>query len=242
MDNILKKQFVIPASMCDNSARLGIADIFALFMDLATEHGATLKLSRDDLAKHNLFWIITKTKIRVVERPKMLDEVTLTTWPAAPGKIQCERFYKVTSGDQLLVEGKNEWAMLSTDTGRLARIADAYPPEIVHLKDTACDIPFARASKNFDDAKVLTSYMVRSVDIDGSQHMNNVAYVRAVLRAFTCNEIDKMNITEADITYRLQCYEGETLTLKQRDIDGGCEIGIIKEDGTTAAVITLKFN
>ncbi len=242
MYNKLEKQFLIPASICDNTARIGIADIFALFMDLATEHGAALKLSRNDLAKHNLFWIITKTKIRIFDRPKMLQKVTLATWPAAPGKIQCERFYKVTDGGTLLFEGKNEWAMLNMQTNKLARISEAYPPEIVHLEDTACDIPFARASKNFDDAKVLASYTVRSVDIDSSQHMNNVAYVRAVLGAFTCDEIDKMNIAEADITYRLQCYEGETLTLKQRDIDGGCEIGIIKEDGTTAAVITLKFN
>lgn len=241
MENKLEKQFLIPASMCDNNSRIGIADIFALFMDLATEHGATLKLSRYDLEQHDLIWLITKTKIRIFDRPQMLDKVTLTTWPAAPGKIQCERFYKITKGDTLLADGKNEWAMLNIKTNKLARIDQVYPNGLIHLEDTACDTPFARVSKNFNDAKELAHYTVRSVDIDGSHHMNNVAYIRAVLGAFSCDEIDKMNVCEADVTYRLQCYEGEALTLKQRDIEKGCEIGIIKADGSTAAVITLKY-
>lgn len=241
MNNKLVKNFEIPASMSDHNSYIGIADIFALFMDLATEHGSTIQLGRPDLEKHNLIWLITKSKIKITIRPHTTQNVTLTTWPTAPGKLTCERFYTISDKNNLLCEGKNEWAMLNIKTGKLARIADAYPTELIHLEETVCNIPFAKVSKNFDDAKEIAKYTVRSVDIDGSQHMNNVAYIRAVLGAFSCDEIDKMNVCEADVTYRLQCYEGETLYIKKREIENGCEIGVIKQDGTTAAVVTLKF-
>ena len=241
MNNKLVKNFEIPASMSDHNSYIGIADIFALFMDLATEHGSTIQLGRPDLEKHNLIWLITKSKIKIISRPHTTQKVTLATWPTAPGKITCERFYTISDGDKIICEGKNEWAMLNVTTGKLARIADAYPENLRHLEDTVCDTPFAKASKNFDDAKETAKYTVRSVDIDGSKHMNNVAYIRAVLGAFSCDEIDKMKIVEADVTYRLQCYEGETLSFKKRDVDSGCEIGAIKQDGTTAAVVTLKY-
>ncbi len=241
MENKLVKDFKIPSSMCDNNSRIGIADVFALFMDLATEHGASINLGRDDLAKHNLIWLITKTKIKFFDRPYMTQPVTLCTWPTAPKKITCERFYTISSDNTILCEGKNEWAMFNTKTGRIARISDAYPPHLEHIEKTVCNTPFARASKNFDDAEIIANYTVRSVDIDGSKHMNNVAYIRAVLSAFSCKEIDKMNIIEADALYRLQCFEGETLCIKRKDIGNGCEIGIIKQDDTTAAVITLKY-
>ena len=67
--------------------------------------------------------------------------------------------------------------------------------------------------------------------------MNNVAYIRAVLNTFSCKEIEDMNITEFEAVYRSQCFEGEHLTFKKRVTENGMEIGIIKEDGTTASVI-----
>jgi len=67
--------------------------------------------------------------------------------------------------------------------------------------------------------------------------MNNVAYIRAVLGCFSTNEIDAMNICEIDVSYRLQCYEGEKLSFRIKHEENCREIGIIKEDGTTACVM-----
>ena len=71
--------------------------------------------------------------------------------------------------------------------------------------------------------------------------MNNVNYARAVLGAFSCEELAAMPIREMEISYCLQCYEGETLTLIRRDTDQGCEVGVIKEDGNTAAIVRLVY-
>jgi hypothetical protein len=48
-----------------------------------------------------------------------------------------------------------------------------------------------------------------------------------------------MDVTEVDITYKNQCYEGEELILKRKITEYGCEIGIIKADGTAGAIARI---
>ena len=50
--------------MCDNTGGIGIPAIFSLFMDLATEHGAMIKMGAEDLAEKGLFWLTVKTKVK----------------------------------------------------------------------------------------------------------------------------------------------------------------------------------
>ena len=69
--------------------------------------------------------------------------------------------------------------------------------------------------------------------------MNNVAYIRAVLGVFSTKEIEAMNINEIEVAYRTQCYEGEKLTFLAKNEENCREIGIIKQDGTTACVVRI---
>ena len=62
-------------------------------------------------------------------------------------------------------------------------------------------------------------YTVRSTDIDLGGHMNNVAYVRAIAGAFSCDEWQKMDIRELEIAFRAPCYEGDTLVWQKRADD-----------------------
>ncbi|MBQ8813129.1 MAG: hypothetical protein IJZ85_01340 [Lachnospiraceae bacterium] len=236
MNNKLVKPHLITASACDNTNHMSVQSIFTLFMDLAAEHGAELGLGMYDLAEKGLIWLTTKTKIRIHKRPRMLDTVTATTWPEVPDKIRCNRYYKLTDGDRILAEGKTEWAMYELATGRLYRIADAYPNDLEHWPEIVCAEPFSRPKDDFASCGEIATHIVHSTDIDVSQHMNNVAYVRVMLSAFSCKELEQMNISEAEVFFRAQCYEGEKLSLRIKQRETGFEIGILKEDGKTAAI------
>lgn len=237
MRNRLEKQVIVPISWCDNHSQLNITGIFNLFMDLATEHGDEIGLGMDRLAEKGLFWVASKTKIKITQKPQMLKSVTAATWPEKPSRIRCNRYYSITDNVNMLVEGKTEWVMVEIESGRPAKIDSAYPIDMEHCPDVVCETPFCRLSTNFDECEELAGYTVCSTDIDVSQHMNNVAYIRAVLGCFSTKEIDDMNICEIDVSYRLQCYEGEKLSFRIRREENCCDIGIIKEDGTTACVM-----
>ena len=240
MANILNKEYTVPVSFCDDKAQLSLTGIFNLFMDLATEHAFLLNIGNDSLKSKNCFWVAAKSKIKIHRRPRMLENVKAVTWPEKPKNIRYNRYYVISDESGYIIEGKTEWTILDADSGRPRKSSDVYPQELEHLTDTVCDTPFERISADFTQCEEIAVHKVESQDIDLSVHMNNVAYIRAMLCAFSTQEIAQMDIKEMEIAYRLQCFEGEVLSIRRRDAENGVEIGIIKEDGTTAAVLKIS--
>ena len=240
MENKFVSKLNVPSSFCDNAGKLGFVGAFNLFMDLATEHAKQIGVGGDVLREKGCFWVVSKTRIRFKRHPKMTEEVTASTWPEKPKTIRYNRYYTIEDESSVIAEGKNEWAILDMESGRPCKAADVYPVDMEHLEDKVCTEPFLRMSTDFADCQELCKHRVASSDIDMSKHMNNVAYVRAVLSAFTCDKLREMNISEIEIHYRHQCYEGEVLSIRCRDAEDFVEIGVIKPDGSCGAVLSIR--
>lgn len=239
MQNKLEKDMLVLTSVCDDTARLSVPSIFSLFMDLATLHAGELGCDGETLAKRGLFWIVARTKINIISRPSMMTSITAATWPEEAGRARCTRYYSL-SADTLAVEGKSEWAVASIESGRPQRLEGVYPDGMNFCTDKVCDEPFLKCLADFSDVEPFAYYTVRSTDIDLAHHMNNVAYVRAIFGAFSCEEIEKMNIKSVEIAYRVPCYEGDELSFCKAETENGLEIGILRADKTVAATAILK--
>ena len=238
MANKLEREILVPLSHCDNMSKLSVPSMFSLFMDIATDHAEQLHLSAKDLGE-NLFWLAVKTKIKINKRPCMTEKVTLATWPEKAVRVRANRHYTISDENEVLVAGKTEWAVISTETGRLQRLNDIYGEDFSFCEDVSTDEAYARVSDDFSDASVLGEYTIRSTDIDVGQHMNNAFYIRALFSLFSTKELREREITEIDISYNAQSFEGETLTVKVREIGNAFEYGMIKPDNTVAATVRI---
>jgi len=235
----MEKQMRVLTGQCDNTGRMSIPSIFALFMDLATEHGSDIKLGIDDLAEKDLFWLTVKTKVQIRRRPELMTRITAETWPEAPGRISCNRYYTICQDGERIVTGKSEWAIIEKTGGKLRRLSEVYPGDIEHCPDVVCEDPYMRPSRDFSGCQVMGRYTVRSTDIDVGQHMNNVAYVKMLFGMFSCSQLEEYRIREAEIAFHIPCLEGEEITLCRRDVEGGMEIGMLNPEGKTAAIARL---
>ncbi|MBQ8860319.1 MAG: hypothetical protein IJ015_03155 [Ruminococcus sp.] len=238
MANKLEREILVPLSHCDNMSKLSVPSMFSLFMDIATDHAEQLHLSAKDLGE-NLFWLAVKTKIKINKRPCMTEKVTLATWPEKAVRVRANRHYTISDENEVLVAGKTEWAVINTETGRLQRLNDIYGEDFSFCEDVSTDEVYARVSDDFSDASVLGEYTIRSTDIDVGQHMNNAFYIRALFSLFSTKELREREITEIDISYKAQSFEGETLTVKVREIGNAFEYGMIKPDNTIAATVRI---
>lgn len=236
---IMEKEMTVLPSVCDDTARLSIPSIFSIFMDLASEHGEIIGVGGAELQKKGLFWLTVKTKIKIYDCPEMMAKIKAQTWPEAPERIRANRYYLLTDGQKPLAEGKSEWAIISTEDGKLHRIDEVYPSDIDHYENKVCNEPFRRMSDDFSDCETFCEYTVKSTDIDLGKHMNNAAYMRAIFGAFSCKEIEEMNISEAEIAFKSPCFEREKLAVKIKKIEEEILIAMIKEDGKTAVVARL---
>ena len=232
----LEKSLMTLPSWCDDTARLSVPSLFAIFQDLASEHAPLMGMGAPDLAKDGLFWLTVKTKIRIHRRPEMLASMHAESWPEAPGKIRCNRFYRLTDEAGILAEGKTEWAIIHLESGRIVPTAEAYNQTLTHLPDTLLPEPFARIREDFSGDELLERYRVRSTDIDLGHHMNNAAYPRVMLGAISTEELRAHPIREMDVIFRSPCYEGEVLSLCRRNTQDGMELALVHENGKAAAL------
>ena len=240
MQNKLVKDFVVPVSGCDHNAQLSFVGIFNAFMDIATDHACLLGIGNDSLLKRGCFWVAAKTRIRATRRPFMTEKIKIATWPEKPGNIRCNRYCSISDESGVIIEGKTEWTIIDAQSGRPQKTGEIYPSGFEHLDDVVCGEPFFRFKTDFSLCEEIAKHKVVSSDIDMSKHMNNVAYIRAVLSAFPYEEMDRMDISEIEIAYKAQCFEGELLSIRKIQTDEKTmEIGVLKADGTCAAALRL---
>ena len=230
-------QMPLGVSRCDLEMKLGVADVFSVFMDAAAVHAELLGLGADAMFARGLFWLTVKTKVEILERPRLLETLTVKTRPIRPEKVRSIREYRLERDGQLLIRGKTEWAVIVTASGRIHPMGDVFPAGVEMAPAAEYDAPFARISPDFSDAGVLGAYTVRSTDIDLGGHMNNAAYLRAVLGLLDSRALKALPQREIDVIFRAPCFEGEELTVLRRVTDTGWDICVRKPDGSTALLI-----
>ncbi len=226
---IYNKNFTVKMSQCDFTSKLTELSMFTAFLDCATEHGKLMGVAAPDLAKHGLFWVITKNKFRFFRRPNLLEDFTLSTWPIKPQLVRSNRFCKLFDNKGDFAFAKSEWVMLDKSSFRVAKHSVAYPNDLVHSEQTLLEEPWLKIEDDFLTFDREFSYKVNSNDIDLSQHMNNLSYLRAMFSCLSTKELDSLDIYEIEIHYISQCFEGDNLSIRFIEKENGFTVGILKE-------------
>ena len=232
MDVVFRKDYPVLPSVCDASGALSYPGAFECFMDIATQHADLLGVGLRDLQSRNLFWLTVKTKVVFQRRPKMGEAAVLSTWPEVPGRIRCTRSYEMRQGEELLLCGKTEWAVVEFGTQRMLPAVSVFPDGLLFPSETACTQAFAHIPDHFDDLEPYASSIVRSTDIDVGGHMNNAAYLKALFGTFTCKELAEKSILSVDALFRAPCFEGDELLWQRAETPEGLQIRAACKDRT----------
>ena len=206
----------IMPSQVDYENRLRYHETFNVFMDLANRHAEILGIDQNTLMNKGLFWLTVKTRICFHRRPKMSDRIQAQTWPVKPSSVRSDRCYRILDDDGLLAEGRTEWAIMDMNTGRLANMKDMFPQELVFNEEPFSIEDFPRIAACDETYTLKSKYTVISSDIDMGQHMNNVAYVRALMGFFSTAEQTDMDIKDMTVIFKASAHENDLLTMRER--------------------------
>ncbi len=239
MENTVKKTFDVLFSPCDKEGRMSVCSLLNCFMDMAATHSQQMGVGYYDMLARNCCWIAVRTRLRVYERPRLMETIQGESWPAPPTAMKNDRMYRLCRPDgTLLAEGRTEWAVLSFETGRPVRCREFFP-EMTFREEGVCEGPFTRFKPLEEPAEEFI-YTVRSTDIDTGLHMNNVLYVREILNTFSADALKDMALEELEIAYRRACLEGEKLTICRVKQGHDWRFDIRKPDGETAVQALLR--
>ena len=214
MNLIYTKTVTILPSQVDAWGRLSPAHTFDLFMDTATEAAGAMGVGWNFLIDLGMFWITVKARVRFIDPPRLLETVQVVTWPEAPGEMRCNRHYEIRRGSEVLARGMTEWAIVSVQTGKPQPLKDILPPDLEYPEAGDTE-PFPMIGGDFA-APPFATHAVTATDIDMARHMNNVAYVRAIMNGFTLKAWKALNVKQMDVIFLTSAHEGDALSLFQR--------------------------
>ena len=232
--SLLTKKTAIMPSLCGPDQRLSIKGAFSLLVDAAADHCELIGTGCRDMREHHRFWLMSRARVRFYSRPEMMEPITVTTWPKAPKHFLCDRFYSVEHDGVCVLEGRQEWAVLDTDTQKPVRTESIYPEALATLPVEVLSTPFTRLRDTLTDEDLVMHLHVSPSDIDFGGHVNNVIYLRMLTDSFTTAEYLALSPREVEVQYLAPCFEGEELSLFRKQTEEGYLFALRKEDGKTA--------
>jgi len=243
MQGFYTKEFLISTSYTDAKSTLAPDKVFTIFQDMASEHAEILGVGGYAMTSRGLFWLTIRTRVRYYRLPNLMEKVRALTWlaPFKERDIRSNRYYRLYAGEELLAEGCTEWAVYSMERKTVVRMEEAQMPSIEFFPEEVTVSKFSRFRNEASEGDELFSHRVVLSDVDLGQHMNNCAYVRAMLDTLELSEYRTLQPAEMEICFRTPSFPGETVTIRRRKEENGYLFTIQKPDGAESAIGQLTI-
>ena len=88
-----EKKYYIGSNDVDQFLDLKLPSFFRMMQDISTEHAEVLHIGKADTLDKNLYWVITRIELDIIQMPKYLDTVTLKTYPGDDMRFIFPRYF-----------------------------------------------------------------------------------------------------------------------------------------------------
>ena len=229
---------------CENTYSL--LGILTHVQDAINAHTLKLGVDFDNMLKNsNAFWVILKLKIKIFKHPNWMEKVKVKTYPLPPSIVRCDR-ESVTTDEKggMVAVSTGEWCILDAETKRPRKISTCcYPFELLHDMPRVLPERAERLTCDFTGSDLCYDKKVRFCDLDVNYHTNNKSYAKFSLDTFTADFFKAKMISEYDINFENQSYEGDIIGIYRKETAPGTYMlgGIRKEDGMRIFTVKMSF-
>ncbi len=225
MISTYRLEHTVSYSEVDSTHKLRLDYIFSHFQNIADLHSREMGTDGESLLrKSNVFWVLTKMKLKVLELPKGGDKLTIETWPLKAKGVRYNRDFSIKNDGKVFVVGSSEWCTLDFTTQKLRKVDSvAYPQEQdMDFRDERSGAgEFIRTKEAVSDKDFHHTYRSAFVDIDTNKHTNNVAYLRMILNCFSPDEFEAIGIYEFQINFLSQTFYDDAVEIYKKRTDAG---------------------
>jgi acyl-ACP thioesterase len=177
MNNKYTKNKTVKTYQCDRQGFIRPVVLMNFLQDVADTHAEILGAGRLFCIEKGIAWVVTHYLVDIINLPRELDELVITTWPAVHGPLKAVRDFEIHNADgRLMIRATSQWILINTAARRPLRLNDYLPADWVNGANRALDLPFDK----FPDfiATENTKFLVHHDDVDVNQHVNNAIYTK----------------------------------------------------------------
>jgi len=223
MDTAYKQSLKVLSSQTAYGAKMGMIDSLNMLQDNMCEYFKAIDCDGISMVPtHNCFFVVTKTRLRVYDKPCWLDNLDLLTHVNKLSGIRLNLYTSIKDKDTLRIEAIQELCAMDYDTRKLRLINTTKYPENVEVGTFDTDLSFEKISQDFaNEEYLIKSVKVESTNVDFYLHTNNVEYVRMIINTIPVNEMLECNYNDIQINYLLESREGDVLNIYRKKVDNG---------------------
>lgn len=163
--------------------RLSRKGVLQLLQEAATIASDRCGFGLEVARSKGVSWVLAGWRLELLDRPRWNQPISVRTWPRTMEGFLSERDFLVYSGEKLVARATSSWLLVSTETGRIARITDEVRSYYQLCPDAVFDAPLPKNGVPTEDARETFSLTVGRRDIDTNGHVNNINYLDYALEA-----------------------------------------------------------
>jgi acyl-ACP thioesterase len=213
-DFIGKYEYDIRSYHTDASGRLFLHHLFNLLQDVAHNHANGLGFGMPQLLEKDMFWVLSRITVHVVELPKHEDRVEISTWVKSIHGVKSEREFSIRCNSKEIITASSLWFCLTATTHRPAPIPEAFKGLMIVNDIYAVPNGATKVNSVLENHEVSKGIKVTAFnsDIDMVDHVNNATYVRWIMDEARIN-YPTNSIKEFTINYLSEVFLGQEITI-----------------------------
>jgi acyl-ACP thioesterase len=224
-------------SNTDSSLTMTIPAILDSFEDAATFEAENGTVSMKNLASMNLVWVLSSWQIVIGRRPKLYENIKITTAPYDfRGFLGYRNFWIEGDDGEKIVKASSIWTLLDTENMRPTKPTQ----QVINGYDIVEKLDMEYAPRKIalkGEPSEGESFKIRKYQIDSNMHVNNVEYVKLAMETLPIDH----EIKEVRVEYKKSAHYGDVL--KAMIYDGGensRQVVLENENFEVTAVVEFK--
>ena len=223
MTFIYKTSLFISAGDVNAEGELGLPQITASLIDVATRHANSLGIGNPSMTELHAGWILSRLTIEMTDYPRANEECVIETWVTGWNRHFSERSFRLSSPDGYIFGyARSIWMVMTTDTHENFGLSHLTLPD--GCLETGLENPIERQARHKPEIEATdpdTVYTFRYCDIDFYRHVNTVSYVRLILNRFSLEEMDANRAVRLELSFLHEGkYDEPVILRRQREADG----------------------
>ncbi|GIV61675.1 MAG: acyl-ACP thioesterase [Rhodothermaceae bacterium] len=245
-DTLWHETFRVRSYEVEPNGRASIQSLCRYFEEVASNHARALGFSMEQLAEHNLTWVLNRLRVEIDDFPRWRDTVRVTTWPSGHDGLYARREYLLHDEDgSERARATSGWVMIDLARRRPTRLPAFIQEMHFPRQDRAVDDDFRRLrppTGRFDRHR---TFHVRYSDLDLNGHVNNVHYVEWAVETLEPAFLASHRMTSLEVDFRAETYYDARVRAETAP-DDSTEVGfwhrLLREpDGAVVAVARTRW-
>lgn len=190
----------------DGALRLTLRGAMELMQEAAIVHSSLAGYAVADIPRTHVIWMLVHWRVRRTGVARWNEPLVVETWPRSMARVTSTRNFQITNQQgETVALGESEWILVSTDTGRAARITPEIAGAYQLVARDVFSAPFPPVEPG--EGTEVCRLDIRRADVDTNHHVNNLVYLDYALEALP--EDVAANFEEISVSYRRELRPGQ---------------------------------